>query len=100
RSRTTPAAAERAAPDGPAGADASPAVQTEPAEGLATQVWGMVKRARLVIVIGIVITQAVLALISWRIKRRSGRATEQEALEAFGEKLGGIAGTIDASSED
>ena len=63
-------------------------------------VLGIVKRARLVIVIVIIASQALVALISWRIRRRSGRGSEQEALEALGEKLGGIAGTIDGSSED
>ena len=87
------------APDGALAADDGQLVATAPSESLVTQVWGAVKRARLVIFIVLAVSQALLALISWRIRvsrgRRSAQGTEQEALEALGEKLGGIAGTLD-----
>ena len=87
------------APDGALAVDDGQVVATEPSESLVTQVWGAVKRARLVIFIVLAVSQALLALVSWRIRvsrgRRSGQGTEQEALEALGEKLGGIAGTLD-----
>ena len=87
------------APDGALAVDAGQVVATEPSESLVTQVWGAVKRARLVIFIVLAVSQALLALVSWRIRvsrgRRSGQGTEQDALEALGEKLGGIAGTLD-----
>ena len=96
----TTATAEPVAPDDSIARDDAEAVPTGPSESLPTMVLGIVKRARLVIVIVIIASQALVALISWRIRRRSGRGSEQEALEALGEKLGGIAGTIDGSSED
>ena len=87
------------APDVAPAADDGQLVATAPSESLVTQVWGAVKRARLVIFIVLAVSQALLALISWRIRvsrgRRSAQGTEQEALEALGEKLGGIAGTLD-----
>ena len=87
------------APDVALAADDGQLVATAPSESLVTQVWGAVKRARLVIFIVLAVSQALLALISWRIRvsrgRRSAQGTEQEALEALGEKLGGIAGTLD-----
>ena len=87
------------APDVALAADDGQVVATAPSESLVTQVWGAVKRARLVIFIVLAVSQALLALVSWRIRvsrgRRSGQGTEQEALEALGEKLGGIAGTLD-----
>ena len=73
-------------------------VPTAPSESLVTQVWAAVKRARLVIFIVLAVSQALLALVSWRIRvsrGRRGQGTEPEALEALGEKLGGIAGTLD-----
>ena len=50
------------------------------------------------IFIVLAVSQALLALVSWRIRvsrGRRGQGTEQDALEALGEKLGGIAGTLD-----
>ncbi len=91
--------AEVPAPEGTLAADDGKVVPTKPSESLATQVWSAVKRARLVIFIVVAVSQALLALISWRIRvsrgRRSGPAGEQEALEALGETLGGIAGALD-----
>ena len=87
------------APNVALAADDGQLVATAPTESLVTQVWGAVKRARLVIFIVLAVSQALLALISWRIRvsrgRRGGQGTEQEALEALGERLGGIAGTLD-----
>ena len=99
RSRNKATLTAEPAPDGALAADDGQVVATAPSESLVTQVWGAVKRARLVIFIVLAVSQALLALISWRIRvsrgRRSGQGTEQEALEALGEKLGGIAGTLD-----
>jgi hypothetical protein len=97
---STTATEEPVAPDDSIATDVAEAVPTAPSESLPAMAWGMVKRARLLIFIVLAVSQALLALVSWRIRRRSGRGSNQEALEAFGEKLGGIAGTIDASSED
>ena len=86
------------APDGALAVGDGQVVATAPSESLVTQVWGAVKRARLVIFIVLAVSQALLALVSWRIRVSRGRrrpGTEQEALEALGEKLGGIAGTLD-----
>ena len=86
------------APDVAPVADDGQLVAAEPSESLVTQLWNTVKRARLVIFIVLALSQALLALISWRIRVSRGRrrhGTEQEALEALGEKLGGIAGTLD-----
>ena len=96
--RTRPRSPVEPAPDGALAVDDGQVVPTEPSESLVTQVWGAVKRARLVIFIVLAVSQALLALVSWRIRvsrGRRGHGTEQEALEALGEKLGGIAGTLD-----
>lgn len=92
------AAMPEAAPDGALAVDDGQAVPTEPSESLVTQAWAAVKRARLVIFIVLAVSQALFALVSWRIRvarGRRGHGTEQEALEALGEKLGGIAETLD-----
>ena len=90
---------EAPAPEGELAGDGGPVAATEPSESLVTQAWTGIKRARLVIFIVLAVSQALLALVSWRIRasrgRRSGQGTEQDALDALGEKLGGIAGTID-----
>jgi hypothetical protein len=87
------------APDAALAADNGQAVSAEPSESLMTQVWGAIKRARLVIFIVLAVSQALIALVTWRIRvlrgRRGGGGNEQEALEALGERLGGIAGALD-----
>jgi hypothetical protein len=98
RGKREAAITEVTPPDGALAVDDGQVVPTEPSESLVTQVWGAVKRARLVIFIVLAVSQALLALVSWRIRvarGRRGHGTEQEALEALGEKLGGIAGTLD-----
>ena len=87
------------APDEKLAASDGLVAATEPSESLVTQAWDAVKRARLVIFIVVAVSQALLALVTWRIRvsrgRRSGQGTDQDALEALGEKLGGIAGTLE-----
>ena len=70
------------APDGELAVDDGQVVATEPSESLVTQVWAVVKRARLVIFIVLAVSQALLALVSadpgvaWtaRTRDRAGRA--------------------------
>ncbi len=60
-------------------------------------------RAKLVVVVTLALVQVVVALISWRVRgsraRRRGQPGEDEALEALGETLGGLAGSVDASRD-
>ncbi len=87
-----------AAPDGALAVDDGRAVPTEPSESLVTQAWAAVKRARLVIFIVLAVSQALLALVSWQLRVARGSARtgpRPEVLDALGEKLGGIAETLD-----
>jgi hypothetical protein len=88
------------APEGVAIAD-DIVVEAEPAQRTGIGLWRAISRAKLALVIVVALVQVVLALISWRIRgsraRRRGNAGEDDALEAIGETLGGLAGSVDAS---
>ena len=65
--------------------------------------WRAIMRAKLVVVVTLALVQVAVALISWRVRgsraRSRGQPVEDEALEALGETLGGLAGSVDASGD-
>ena len=103
RGRHEPAVDDLVTPGGlGAGEDglvAEPAPTQRPGIGL----WRAIMRAKLVVVVTLALVQVAVALISWRVRgsraRRRGQPGEDAALEALGETLGGLAGSVDASRD-
>jgi hypothetical protein len=77
----------------------APTASQRPGIGL----WRAITRAKLVVVVTLALVQVAVAVISWRVRgsraRRRGQPGEDAALEALGEKLGGLAGSVDASRD-
>jgi hypothetical protein len=103
RGRHEPAVDDPVAPEGSVADDAVVA-ETAPAQRPGIGLWRAIMRAKLVIVLVLAFVQVTVALISWRIRgsraRRGGGSGEDEALEAIGETLGGLAGSVDSSLDD
>jgi hypothetical protein len=101
RGRDETAVALTPAPEGVAAADNDLVGEPEPAPRTGIGLWHAISNAKLALVIIVALVQVVLALISWRIRgsraRRRGQAGDDDALEAIGETLGSLAGSVDAS---
>ena len=104
RGRHGPAVEDPVTPEGAAAADDALVAETAPAQRPGIGLWRAIMRAKLVVVLVLALVQVTVALISWRIRgsraRRSGGSGEDDALEAIGETLGGLAGSVDSSLDD
>jgi hypothetical protein len=103
RGRHQPAVDVPVAPGPPAAEDGLVAEAAPPAQRTGIGLWRAIMRAKLVVVVTLALVQVAVALISWRVRgsraRRRGQPVEDEALEALGETLGGLAGSVDASRD-
>ncbi len=104
RGRQEPAVDDLVTPGALAAGEDGLAVEPAPAQRPGIGLWRAIMRAKLVVVLVLALVQVVVALISWRIRgsraRRGGQPGGDEALEAIGETLGGLAGSVDASLDD